>query len=165
MARIYTSTALPRYLDANARELLGEGRESFHRYRLHERAVLRDGNRTLLFPWAGDRAMDTLAVWLTTQGIDVTREGVAFVLGGMMPDQVEDELRKLVAKEAPEAIFLARKVENKQREKFHPWLEAEVLAADYAAGVLDIEGGRAAIGRCLQQPKQQEGAGSMRPGT
>jgi ATP-dependent helicase Lhr and Lhr-like helicase len=139
MLRIYKGTELPRYLDATARELLAEGRESFHRYRLHETSLIQDGSRTLFFPWAGDRLMDTLVVWLASRELKVVRELVAVIFEGMTPESVEAELRNMAAEEPPDAVELAQCVVNKEREKFHPWLDAEVLAVDYAAGVLDVE--------------------------
>ncbi|MES1244149.1 MAG: DEAD/DEAH box helicase [Acidobacteriota bacterium] len=146
MLRLYRSVELPRYLDAQARELLAEGRENFRRYQLDERPLIQDGSRTLFFPWAGDRTMDTMLLWLTSRDLDVTREGVALVFDRLAPDAVESELRKIAAEEPPDAVELARRVANKEREKFHPWLDAEVLAVDYAAGVLDVERA-AALGR------------------
>jgi ATP-dependent Lhr-like helicase len=142
MLRIYTGAELPRYLDATARELLAEGRESFYRYRLHERSLIR----------ASDWLMDTLVVWLAGREIKVVREGVALVFERMTPGEVEVELRKIAAEEPPDAVGLATGVKNKAREKFHPWLGEEVLAVDYAAGVLDLQGekGRAeALGLTL----------------
>lgn len=147
MLRLYKSFELPRYLDASARELLAEGRESFHRYLLHERPLIQDGSRTLFFPWAGDRSMDTMLLWLTSHDIDVTREGVALVFERMTPEAVETELRKIAAEEPPDAVELARRVANKEREKFHPWLDAEVLAVDHAVGVLDLEQAKAEMRR------------------
>jgi ATP-dependent Lhr-like helicase len=163
MARIYAATDSPRYLDGQARVLLSEGRENFRRYQLDEHSLLRDGDRTLFFPWAGDRVMDTLAVWLATRSLDVTREGVALVLEAMTPERARDEFQILVMEDAPEAMALARRVDNKEREKFHPWLDPEVLAADYAAGVLDIEGARAAISRCLGLSVQQQAGTPLTP--
>jgi hypothetical protein len=83
--------------------------------------------------------MDTMLVWLASRKIDVIREGVALVFEGRTPEQVENELRKIAAEEPPDAVELAAGVENKAREKFHPWLKDGVLAVDYAAGVLDVE--------------------------
>lgn len=142
MLRIYKGAELPRYLDATARELLAEGRESFYRYRLHERSLIRDGSRSLLFLWAGDRLLDTMVLWLASRKIEVIREGVALVFERMTPEEVKDELREIAAEEPPDAVELARRVANKEREKFHPWLDTEVLAVDYAAGVLDIAAGK-----------------------
>jgi ATP-dependent helicase Lhr and Lhr-like helicase len=140
MLRLYKTFELPRYLDTQARELLAEGRENFHRYLLHERSLIQDGSRTLFFPWAGDRSMDTMVLWLASRDIDVTREGVALVFDRMTPETVEAELRKISAGKPPDAVELAKRAANKIREKFHPWLDEEVLAVDYAAGVLDVEG-------------------------
>ena len=152
MLRLYTDTELPRYLDATARDLLGEGRESFYRYRLHERALIQDGNRTLFFPWAGDQRMDTLLLWLASRKIEVIREGVALVFEGMTPEQVEARLGELAAEEPPDAVGLATDVKNKAREKFHAWLEEKVLAVDYAAGVLDMERAKAEVRRWAKTP-------------
>ncbi len=145
MLRLYKSFELPRYLDASARELLAEGRENFHRYQLQERSLIQDGSHTLFFPWSGDRVMDTLVLWLASRDIDVTREGVALVFDRMTPERVEAELRTIAAGKPPDAVELARRAGNKEREKFHPWLDGEVLAVDYAAGVLDVEGTVAAL--------------------
>ncbi len=147
MLRIYTTTDLPRYLDATARELLAEGRENFRRYLLDEKSIIQYGDRSLYFPWAGDRLMDTMVVWLASEKIEVIREGVALIFERMAPEQVDEQLRKIATEEPPNAVDLAKSVENKVREKFHPWLEDEVLAVDYAAGVLDVEGARAGVSR------------------
>lgn len=147
MLRIYTGAELPRYLDATARELLREGRENFYRYLLHERSLIKDGDRTIFFPWAGDRLMDTMLLWLASRKVEVTREGVALVFERMEPEEVEGELRGMAAAEPPDAVELATGVKNKAREKFHPWLEEEVLAVDYAAGALDMEQAKTEAGQ------------------
>ncbi len=147
MLRLYQSFELPAYLNAGARELLAEGRENFHRYLLHERSLIQDGSRTLFFPWAGDRVMDTLVLWLASRGLDLTREGVALVFEYKTPEAVEAEIRKVASEAPPNPVALAKRALNKVREKFHPWLDEETLAVDYAAGVLDVEGAMAALGR------------------
>lgn len=147
MLRIYTDAELPRYLDATARELLREGRENFHRYLLHERSLIKDGDRTFFFPWAGDRLMDTMLLWLASCKVEVVREGVALVFERMTPEDVEGELRGIAAAEPPDGVELATGVKNKKREKFHPWLGEDVLAMDYAAGVLDMERAKTEVGR------------------
>lgn len=91
--------------------------------------------------------MDALLLWLASREIEVTREGVALVFEGMTPEVVEGNLREIAAEEPPDAVQFATGVKNKAREKFHPWLGEEVLAVDYAAGVLDLEGGSADLKR------------------
>lgn len=145
MLRIYTSADLPRYLDAAARELLGEARGNFYRHRLHERSLVNDGGRTIWFPWTGDRVLDTLVVWAAAVGIEVTREGVALVFEAMDPQLVRAAMVRLLDQPAPDPVVLAAGVSNLEREKFHRWLRRDVLAADFASGVLDVEGAAAAL--------------------
>jgi ATP-dependent Lhr-like helicase len=127
--------------------MLREGRTNFYRHQLQERSLIRDGKQTLYFPWAGDRSMDTIAVWLASRNIRAAREGVALAFEEMSPEEVEDELRRMAAGEPPDAIELAGGVVNKKREKFHPWLGEDVLAVDYAAGVLTMDQAKAVMNR------------------
>ena len=62
MLRIFSSSTVPVYLDATARELLSEGRNAFARWRLSEQSLVEQGDGTLLFPWRGDRVLGTLAL-------------------------------------------------------------------------------------------------------
>lgn len=140
MRRLYQTAESPRYLDAGARELLRQGQEQFRRFDLDRRQLLRHGADTLFFPWAGDRAMDTLSLWLAVEGVEARVEGLALVFEGGTPESVASVLNRMADAAPPDSLELAARVENRDREKFHPWLEGEVLAADYAAGVLDLEG-------------------------
>jgi ATP-dependent Lhr-like helicase len=151
MLRIYQDTALPRYLDATARDLLGEGRESFYRLRLHEQAMVRHGDTTLLFPWRGDRVLDTLVVWLAARGVAGCREGVALSFTGCDPEEVTRELKTLAAAPLPDPVELASTVENLEREKFHGYLSLELLACDYAHQHLDLEGAAACVRSLLER--------------
>ena len=64
-----------------------------------------------------------------------------------LPPAEADRLLRQAATETPTALDLAKTVKNKSREKFQPWLAAEVLEHDHAAGVLDVEGARAVLQR------------------
>jgi ATP-dependent Lhr-like helicase len=145
MWRVYTGTDLPRYLDTGARDLLGEGRRNFYRHELHERPLIGDGTRTLWFPWLGDRIMDTIVVWAAAADMEVTREGLALVFEGLDPQSVRVALGGLLATTPPDPLALAMGVSNLEREKFHPWLDRDILAADFAAAVLDVDGAVAAL--------------------
>lgn len=145
MLRVYGDTTLPRYLDATARELLGEGRENFYRHRLHERSLLREGDRVLFFPWRGDRVMDTLVVWLASLDLSACREGVALVFNGAKLERVAEALSQLREEPLPDPLTLGSAVTNKAREKYHPLLSPELLTEDYAATCLDLEGARGAV--------------------
>lgn len=145
MLRVYQQIELPRYLDATARDLLGEGRENFYRHRIHETPLVRHGDTALLFLWRGDRVMDTLVVWLATRGIEACREGVVLAVEGLDPKAVMAELERMSSEPTPDPVELAGTLHNTQREKFHPFLDRGLLALDYAVGMLDIEGAAMAI--------------------
>ena len=65
MRRVYEDDDDPVFLDSTGRELLAEGRRTFQRFALRGRPFLRHGRHTLLFPWVGDRVMNTLGAAAT----------------------------------------------------------------------------------------------------
>lgn len=140
MWRIYTGAGLPAFLDATARELLTEGRDHFRRYRLAETALLPWGEDTLLFPWRGDRVLNTLGVWLRSEGLRVEQEGLALALLGSSAEEAQEVLARLARASPPDPLSLAQAVRNKSTEKHHRFLPEDLLAADYAGANLDAAG-------------------------
>lgn len=139
MLAIYRSEEIPSFLDTRGRELLAEGRDAFARFKLGETQLLPWSGGTLLFPWRGDRLVDTLVVWLSAVGVGISKEGVALVIPNHRPEAVREQLARLAAAPPPEPVELAHAVANKQSEKFHPWLNDRLLALDYASRALDVE--------------------------
>ena len=74
---MYMSDDEPAFLNATGLDLLEEGRAAFHRFGLTEQSLLQWGKDTLVFPWAGDRIMNTLLVQLRGEGFVVSGEGLA----------------------------------------------------------------------------------------
>jgi len=68
MFQLYRSRDVPRYLDGTAQTLLAEGRAAFHAYGHATRRIFAHDTETLLFPWRGDRIMNTLTAVLGTYG-------------------------------------------------------------------------------------------------
>ena len=140
-----------RYLETTGAGLLSEARASFRRLNLRYGSHVRWGEETLLFPWAGDRIVGTLVVWLTRLEWDVTQEGVALGIRGLPEEAVRDGLEKLLAQPPPQALDLAASVKNLRQEKFHPYLADDLLVADFAARNLDVAGARGAIREILER--------------
>ena len=69
MRALYLSQEIPRYLDDPAQQLLHEGREIFHRHGHAQQRIFGWKGETLLFPWRGDRIMNTLLVTLASHGL------------------------------------------------------------------------------------------------
>ncbi|PWU50156.1 hypothetical protein DLJ47_24615 [Micromonospora sp. S4605] len=138
MRTIYTTTEMPRYLDRQAQALLEEGRAAFNRYALDSHAILGWGNDTLLFPWRGDRIINTLAVALTREGLEVGHDGVALTIRGTDPAGLWEVIRRLADESPPDPLVLAAAVPNKAADKYDQYLTDELLTAAYAARALDV---------------------------
>ncbi|MCP3062742.1 DEAD/DEAH box helicase [Myxococcus sp. K38C18041901] len=139
MRAIYAGEGLPRYLDARALELLAEARANFKRWRLAERSIVASGMEVHVFPWAGDAVVHTLALALQARGLSVQTLGPVLSVAGPQAD-VESALRALVAEGPPRAESLTRQVVNMALEKHDGFVPEDLLARDYAARHLDVEG-------------------------
>ena len=140
MFAVYQETAMPKFLDPAASQLLSEGRDNFHRRRLDERPLVESGVDTLFFLWAGDRITDTIAVQLRARGFSVTNEGVMLHVSDVKPDQLRQCLKEIVAQGPADPVVLSRSVANKLREKYDAFLPEELLCEDYGRGRLDTQG-------------------------
>jgi ATP-dependent Lhr-like helicase len=145
MLALYRSPDVPPFLDSGARDLLAEGREVFERFGLAEHRLINSGSGTLLFPWRGDRVLDTLVIWFSSLGHSVAKEGVALAFPNTAPDALRDQCTRLAASPPPHPEELAAVVVNKKIEKFHPWLSDHLLTLDYAGRALDVEGAWAVV--------------------
>ncbi len=149
MRRVYMSDDEPAFLNATGLDLLEEGRAAFHRFGLTEQSLLQWGKDTLVFPWAGDRIMNTLLVQLRGEGFVVSGEGLAILVQDTSPGELRACLRALVEAGPADARAVARSIRNKHTEKHHVFLGDSLLSADYASGRLDTSGAYAATLRLL----------------
>jgi ATP-dependent Lhr-like helicase len=146
MLAVYRSAEVPSFLDAGGRDLLDEARETFERHGLADHQLVSWGSGTILFPWRGDRVLDTLVVWMSSLGHSVATEGAALVFPNTGPDALRDQCARLAAAPPPHPEELAAVVINKKTEKFHPWLSDHLLTLDYASRALDVAGAWEVVG-------------------
>ena len=64
----------------------------------------------------------------------------ALLLRNTSPDEVRQHLADFASAGPPDATALAASVENKKREKHHPYLSEELLNVDYVSSQLDADG-------------------------
>ncbi|MDU0314105.1 DEAD/DEAH box helicase [Phycicoccus sp. M110.8] len=152
MRDVYRSPDVPAYLDATATDLLDEGRRAFHQLRLHLHSVLPDGNSAQLFPWRGDKVMNTLAVVLAAQGHRVGQEGVSLSVAGITARDLHQLIRDLAGTDPPDAEALAATVSNTAVEKYDEFLSPTLAARAYAASQLDVAGAWQALGDIAAEP-------------
>ncbi len=134
MRAIYRSTAVPKYLDPVARELLEEGRKNFRFKGLHRTSVLGLGERrSVILPWRGTVVTATLALALTAVGLRSSPHDhlVVEVRGDVVATQ--RALRFLASQPALGATELASLMRNLQSEKYHRYLSRHLLCIDAAS--------------------------------
>ncbi len=149
MRALYLGDDVPPFLDAVARELLAEARDNFRRLRLDRTSVMAAGADTVLFPWAGDRRMRTLAVLFAAGGLKVANDGIALTITDRTPEELAGELAVLVPGGPPDPVELAALVPNKAVEKYDRYLGDNLLAVGYAARRLDPVGAWAVLDRIV----------------
>ncbi|HVR07213.1 MAG TPA: DEAD/DEAH box helicase, partial [Thermoanaerobaculia bacterium] len=150
MFEIFRQTAVPTYLTDRAIAFLAEARDNFARYRLAEVRWLAEGDSVLIFPWCGDRILDTLGLWMRALGRETVSYGIALCLARTTEREAGHLLETMAASEPPSGTELARAVANLRREKFHPYLDEDLLADDYATSRLDLAGARETVLRLLE---------------
>ncbi len=152
MRRLYRSSEVPRYLDATAQNLLAEGRAAFHAYGHATHRIFAWDSQTVLFPWRGDRIMNTLAVVLTAHGLDVGQDGLAITVGNCSPAQLAELIRKLAGGPPPDPVALAGTVRAKVHDKYDRYLGEELLNLAYASRALDVPGAWASLAELAALP-------------
>ena len=137
MFDLYCGSDVPIYLNAEARTLFEEGRQNFRDQDLNRTAILQDGDNALLFPWAGDIAMDTLAAMCTYEGIQTEREGICLTARRADAEMLQSLLNRLASSPEPSDRELALGVENKVTEKYHQYLDHALLSLDWGSQRLE----------------------------
>lgn len=140
MVTIYRSTDVPLWLDANAQQLLAEGRAAFDRLRLSDAIVLAHESEVLLFPWTGDRALHTAALALSGQGLEASAEGPAIRIHGASTGQVTAALGDLLDNPPPTPAELAAVIENREMDKWDWVLDDRLSCESAGARLLDVPG-------------------------
>ena len=152
MFRLYRSSDVPRYLDPTARTLLAEGRAAFHGSGHATRRIFARDAETLLFPWRGDRIMNTLAAVLGRSGLAVGQDGLAITIGNCSPARLLDVITDLAGRPAPDPVAIAATVRAKQHDKYDRYLGEELLNLGYAARALDVPGAWASLAELADLP-------------
>lgn len=151
MYSTYTSTEVPRYLDTEAVDLLEEGRVHFERLNLENQNLIRQGEHTVLFVWAGDRVVNTIHLLLAEIGYKASKAGMTLQVRDCRPSELFDDLCEITTSQPPEPAELAETVENKIIDKHDRYLAEELLNSNYASKRLDINGALNAINAIVDE--------------
>lgn len=134
MRGIYKGDSMPAYLDATARQLLAEGRTNYRLRGLDRTSVLGIGaSRSVILPWRGTIATETLALALTALGLKASAHDHVVVEVRNDVGAVQRGLRFLASRPAPDPVRLAGLMRNLEREKYHRYLSPDLQCIDAAS--------------------------------
>ena len=140
MLKVYQHADIPAYLDAEAANLLTEGRANFARLRLKERRLVQDGSDSYLFLWAGDRVVNTIIAILAATELRATPDGLAISVAKVTPVELAAQIMAILVGGQPDAVELAETVQNKAIEKYDDLVPEPLLSVAYAARNMDVPG-------------------------
>ena len=140
MKQVLSGDDLPSYLDNGAAQILNDARSEFRRLDLGKRSICEFGERTrLIATWTGTIKNSTLGLALRAMGYKVaTYDGFLEVSleEGLRP--VESALEELARSSSIRTYELLSGRENFITEKFHPYLNSELLIEDATSSRLDL---------------------------
>lgn len=139
MRSTLASNDVPVFLDAVARELLGEGRSAFIDLGLDRIAMLQSGRDCALFPWVGSTKLDTFSLALMSRGFEASASGHVIEVANCNSSDIATTLRDIVASPPPAGSDLAEHAAKLHREKYDHFLPDELLKAALAKERLDPE--------------------------
>lgn len=150
MLALYRSTSVPLFLDQAGVELLAEARRVFSAFELDRRAIVANGNGSLVFPWVGTREMSGLAILLGSEGLEVSVGEVAITVFEASPS----ETRRALARIAGLPVDTERILDTLPRHNFqkhHRYLRKRLVGMDYLSQRVDLEGARQAAADCAPE--------------
>jgi ATP-dependent Lhr-like helicase len=139
MRQVLASDEPYAFMDATAAEMLHLARDAYAQFRGSGSVQTAfEGSALYLAPWVGHRSLQTLAGGLRLAGIDA---GVAEMMIRVAdpPGQAAHALRRLV-ESPPAANDVASQLSPLINQKYHPYLTGELLIADAARAMIDLDG-------------------------
>ena len=144
MFEVYRVEHRPSFTDATAQALLKEGRQYFRTSGLERRQIVETSTGCHVFPWVGDKTMNTLELLLATRGITITNEGMS-LNSKCSEAELLLAVQDLLQAGLPTPNALAAVVANKFIGKYDEFLSEELLNENFASARLDVDGARGAL--------------------
>jgi ATP-dependent Lhr-like helicase len=146
MRDVYEGDTVPAFLDTTAKSLLAQARAAFASLGLARRQIIPFEGGSAYFPWRGDRVTATLALGIRAAGHDVEQQGCALIARELAPSALRELLLDTFGAGAdPDPLWLGATVQNLATEKYHRFLDPDLLLRDCAVARLDVVGAMAAV--------------------
>ena len=126
------------FADSAARALFSESVRYFEDAKLSREPLLQVGNTSYIFPWLGDKVVNTIVALLIQHGFEAGAYAGVIEVEKASLESVRSILLKLASTELPTETELAQQVLEKRIEKFDEFLPENILSIGYGTKVFDI---------------------------
>jgi len=132
---------MPAYLDPGAQEMLSRARKTAREAELDRRIFIQEGADVIWFTWTGTRIHGTLkAIGMYLGGFRIDeRCGIALTFESATQEVVLHCYESALAA-PPDATTLAKQFAYHAREKYEPYLSADLQRQLFGRNRLDVEG-------------------------
>ena len=140
MFNVYLKKEPPIYLDKTAKRLFEEGVHYFYLLDLNKKSMLQMGNTIHLFPWLGDKIINTLVMLFRREGVSADCFAGIIDISNTDIESLLLNVGNILKKEKPTPAELASHIENTVVEKHDVFLSKELRELDYGLRMFDIDG-------------------------
>jgi len=130
------------YIDATANRLFCEGADTYSRSKLAETPMLQRGASVYIFPWLGDKVVNTLTVLLMYCGRKASHYAGVIEVSNSQVEGVRCCLAEMLHQSLPSETQLAQLIPEKCVDKYDEYLPDELLQEGLGQRAFDIEGAR-----------------------
>jgi ATP-dependent Lhr-like helicase len=139
MYRLYSSEEAPVFCNREALRLFEEGRLYFKEFGLSSTSMLESGDAVTLWPWLGDKTVNTVAMLLHFSGLKAS--GFSGVIEVRNSDiaACKKAFKDILASPPSKGWELAAKVPNTLTEKHDAIVPKNLRELNYAAKFFDVD--------------------------
>lgn len=139
MKSVYLGTSAPTYLDNNARTLFSEAIDYFRTLQLEKNKIIQQGNALFLFPWLGDRTVNTITVLLQLHSLKANAYGGIVEISNCTYDEYLNTVKKFTLNPRPNNTQLANGIPDTLVEKFDIYLPKDIRDIGYGEKYFDVD--------------------------
>ncbi|PIT38245.1 DEAD/DEAH box helicase [Snodgrassella alvi] len=125
------------FTDDTTKKMFTGSCQIFKALKLHKENLIQLGNKVYLFPWKGDKIVNTLFALLKREKLDPDMNAGFITIPNSSIQQVKTILQHLAQAQQDEAWILAEQVPERKLEKYDAYLPDNLLLMSYASQAFD----------------------------
>ena len=140
MRDLYASESVPAFCNKDALSLFEEGRRCFRELNLVASSMLQMGNTVHIFPWLGDKTINTITVLLRSAGLKADSYGGVVDVRDTDIDACKNSIQTVLTSPQPSALRLVENIPNTFSEKHDTLIPKELRDLNYGTKYFDVDG-------------------------